>query len=48
MDTILGLVGLALYIVAIIGIAAAVTWVVVKLSPSKAAKQLEARKNASG
>jgi hypothetical protein len=42
------LIGLALYIVAIVGIAAAVTWAVVKLSPSKSQKQLEARKNAAG
>jgi hypothetical protein len=48
MDTVLGLIGLALYIVAIVGIAAAVTWAVVKLSPSKSQKQLEARKNAAG
>jgi hypothetical protein len=48
MSTILGLFGLALYIVAIISIAAAVTWGVVKLSPSKSQKQLEARKNAAG
>jgi hypothetical protein len=48
MDTVLGLIGLALYIVAIVSIAAAVTWAVVKLSPSKSQKQLEARKNAAG
>ncbi|MDX6439766.1 MAG: hypothetical protein QOF45_2349 [Gaiellaceae bacterium] len=47
MHTVLGLIGLALYIVAIVGIAAAVTWAVVKLSPSKSQKQLEARKNAA-
>jgi hypothetical protein len=47
MSTILGLFGLALYIVAIVSIAAAVTWGVVKLSPSKSQKQLEARKNAA-
>ena len=47
MDTVLGLFGLAIYIVLIVGLAAAVTWLVVKLSPSKAQKQLEARKNAA-
>jgi hypothetical protein len=47
MDTVLGLVGLAVYIVIIIALAAAVTWVVVKLSPSKSQKQLEARKDAA-
>ena len=46
MDTVLGLIGLTVYIVAIIGLAAAVTWGVVKVSPSKSAKQQEA-KNAS-
>ena len=44
MDTVLGLIGLVLYIVFIVGLAAGVTWVVVKLSPSKAQKQLEARR----
>jgi hypothetical protein len=43
MDTVLGLLGLAVYIVAILGLAAGVTWLVVKLSPSKSQKQLEAR-----
>jgi hypothetical protein len=47
MDTVLGLFGLAIYIVIIIGLAAAVTWAVVKLSPSKSQTQLEARKNAA-
>ena len=43
MDTVLGLIGLTVYMVAIISIAAAVTWAVVKLSPSKSQKQLDAR-----
>ena len=47
MDTVLGLIGLTLYIVFIVGLAAAVTWAVVKLSPSKSQKQLEARKAAA-
>ncbi|HEX4930876.1 MAG TPA: hypothetical protein VFV62_09210 [Gaiellaceae bacterium] len=47
MDTVLGLILLAVYIVAIISLASAVTWGVVKLSPSKSQKQLEARKNAA-
>jgi len=46
MDTALGLIGLVVYIVAIISIAAGMTWLVVKLSPSKSQKQLEAKKNA--
>ncbi len=48
MDTVLGLIGLTLYIVVIVSLAAAVTWAVVKLSPSKSQKQLEARKEAAG
>lgn len=43
MDTVLGLAGLAVYIVVIVALASAVTWAVVKLSPSKSAKQLEAK-----
>ena len=43
METVLGLIGLVVYIVAIISLAAAVTWGVVKISPSKSQKQLEAR-----
>ena len=44
MDTVLGLLGLLVYIAAITSLAAAVTWAVVKLSPSKSQKQLEAKK----
>jgi hypothetical protein len=43
METVLGLLGLLVYIVAIVSLAAGVTWVVVKLSPSKSQKQLEAK-----
>ena len=35
MDTFLGLLAFALYVVLIIGMAAAVTWVVVRFSPAK-------------
>jgi hypothetical protein len=45
MDTVLGLIGLVVYIVAIISLAAGVTWLVVKLSPSKSQKQLDAKQN---
>jgi uncharacterized membrane protein (DUF485 family) len=34
-DTVLGLLGLLLYIVCIVLLAAATTWLVVKISPSK-------------
>jgi hypothetical protein len=47
MDTVLGLVGLAIYMTAVVSLAASITWLVVKLSPSKSQKQLEARKNAA-
>ena len=46
MDTVLGLLGLLVYIVAIVSLACGVTWVVVKLSPSKSQKQLEAKQRA--
>ena len=38
MDTALGLLGLVVYIACVVALAAAVTWTVVKLTPSKAAK----------
>ena len=38
MMTVLGLLGIALFCTAVISLAAAVTWLVVKLSPSKSAK----------
>jgi F0F1-type ATP synthase assembly protein I len=44
MDTVLGLIGLVLYILLILGLAAGVTWLVVKLSPSKSQKQADAAK----
>ena len=47
METVLGLIGLVIYIVMIIGLAAAVTWGVVKISPSKSQKQLDAKKAAA-
>ncbi len=39
MDEIFGLIGMAIYIVAVVALAAGVTYLVVKLSPSKSAKQ---------
>ena len=47
METVLGLIGLLVYIVVIVSLAAGVTWIVVKLSPSKSQKQLDAKKNAA-
>ena len=48
MDTVLGLIGLVIYIAFIVSLAAGVTWIVVKLSPSKSQKQLEARQQKTG
>ena len=47
MDTVLGLLGLLVYIAVIVALASGVTWLVVKLSPSKSQKQLEAKQQRS-
>ncbi|MBA2461871.1 MAG: hypothetical protein H0V45_08935 [Actinobacteria bacterium] len=44
MDTVLGLIGMAIYMVIVVGLASGITWLVVKLSPSKSQKQLDAKK----
>jgi hypothetical protein len=41
MDTALGLIGLVLFAAAVIALAAAVTWVVVKVSPSEKPEKTE-------
>jgi hypothetical protein len=38
-DTVLGLIGLAFFIVCVIALAAGVTWTVVRLSPAPGSKQ---------
>ena len=43
MDTVLGLIGLAIYMTVVVGMASAVTYAVVKLSPSKAVKEQQAK-----
>jgi len=43
LSTVLSLLGVALYIIVIITIAAAVTWAVVKLFPPKTAQQKTAK-----
>ena len=43
METVLGLIGLAIYMAAVVGIACAVTYAVVKLSPSKSIKEQQAK-----
>ena len=47
METVLGLIGLVLYMTAVVSLAACITWLVVKVSPSKSQKQLDAKKNAA-
>ena len=42
MDTAIGLIELALYIAGILALSMAVTWLVVKVSPSESAKEQEA------
>jgi len=46
MDTVLGLLGMAIYMAAVIALASAVTYAVVKLSPSKSAKEIDAKQSA--
>ncbi len=43
MDEVFGLLGLAVYMTLVIGLASAVTYAVVKLSPSKAVKEQQAK-----
>jgi hypothetical protein len=43
MDTVIGLLGMTVYMAAVIGLACGVTYLVVKLSPSQSAKELEAK-----
>jgi hypothetical protein len=43
MDTVLGLLGMAVYMAAVVSLACGVTYIVVKLSPSKSVKELEER-----
>jgi hypothetical protein len=47
MDTALGLLGLALYMAAVVGLASGITYLVVKLSPSKSMKEQQAKEAAS-
>ena len=47
MDTVLGLIGLIAFVVAVISLAAGVTWLVVKLFPSQEKKKAKADAPAS-
>jgi len=46
-ETVLGLIGLALYMAAVVSLASGVTYLVVKLSPSKSIKEQQAKASAS-
>jgi hypothetical protein len=43
MDTALGLLELVFYVAGILGLSAAITWVVVRVSPSESAKEQQAK-----
>jgi hypothetical protein len=44
METVLGLIGMALYMAATVGLAAGVTFLIVRLSPAKSVKEIQERK----
>ncbi len=46
MDTVLGLVELFLYVLAVLALSMALTWVVIKVSPSQSAKESQAKADA--
>ena len=39
METVLGLIGLVLFVVGVIGLAAGITWLVIKISPTQRTKR---------
>jgi hypothetical protein len=47
MDTALGLIGIAVFAACVIGLAAAVTWIVVKISPAEKPDKTEPAADAS-
>ena len=48
METVLGLLGMALFIVFVITLAAGVTWLVVKVSPNPEEKRARAQQQETG
>jgi hypothetical protein len=44
MDTVIGLLELTLYIVGVLALSMALTWIVIKISPSESAKEQKAQK----
>ena len=47
MDDVLSLIALVLYITAILALSAAITWAVIRISPSESAKEQRAKSEAS-
>ena len=47
MDDVLSLIALALYITAILALSAAMTWAVIRISPSQSAKEQRAKAESS-
>ena len=47
MDTVISLLALALYIAAILALSVAITWGVIKISPSESAKEQQAKADGS-
>ena len=47
MDNVLGLFELALYIIGILALSAAITWAVIRISPSESAKEQRAKSESS-
>ena len=39
MDTVLGLIGMLVYMTAVVSLASVITWLVVKISPAQSAKK---------
>jgi hypothetical protein len=48
METVLGLIGLVIFIVCVIALAAGVTWAVVRLSPAPGSKKPKPQDDAGG
>ena len=47
MDDVISIIALVLYIAAILALSMAITWVVIKISPSESAKELEEQAESS-
>ena len=47
MDNVISLVALVLYIVAILALSSAITWAVIRISPSESAKEQQAKEGGS-